>query len=398
MAASLAPADPYTTSFAADVTEVAGTDVRLAETYFYPEGGGQPADRGTVGGVEVEHVYADDGGVVHVLAEEPAFAEGDHVQGEVDPEFRRYCMRAHTASHVLYGAGRRLLDDLGYGGFDISREKVRVDFETSTDIDDDVLAALERLTNRAVWDSHDVTWAEIPAEEARSREDVAFNTKTEEGVMAEADAVRIVTVDDWDVAACGGTHVANTEEIGPVSVLSRSNPGEGLTRVEFAVGPAAVERQADVRRATLDASAALGVPEDELGDAVERLQGETADLEAELAALKSEVLGSRVAGLQAVERDGETWRVGTVDGFDANEVGEAAKAAAGDAADVVVVTGGDGSTFVVAAAQGADANAGDVVDDVTGEFGGGGGGGPPFAQGGGISADPEAVADYVRES
>jgi alanyl-tRNA synthetase len=298
---------------------------------------------------------------------------------------------------VLYGAGRRLLADLGYGGFDISREKVRVDFETSTDIDDDVLADLERLTNRAVWDSHDVTWEEIPADEARSREDVAFNTKTEEGVMADAGAVRIVTVEDWDVAACGGTHVANTEEIGPVSVLSRSNPGEGLTRVEFAVGPAAIERQADVRRATLDAGAALGVPEDELGDAVERLQGEKADLEDELADLKSDVLGSSVAGLPTVERDGETWRVGTVDGFDANEVGEAAKAAAGDAADVVVVTGGDGSTFVVAAAQGADANAGDVVDEVTGEFGGGGGGGPPFAQGGGIDADPEDVADYVRE-
>jgi alanyl-tRNA synthetase len=397
MTASLAPADPYTTSFAADVTDVAGTDVRLAETYFYPEGGGQPADRGTIGGVAVEHVYADDDGVVHALAAEPDFTEGDHVQGEIDPEFRRYCRRAHTASHVLYGAGRRLLEDLGYGGFDISREKVRVDFETSTDIDDDVLADLERLTNRAVWDSHDVTWAEIPADEARSRGDVAFNTKTEEGVMADADAVRIVTVEDWDVAACGGTHVANTEEIGPVSVLSRSNPGEGLTRVEFSVGPSAVERQADVRRASLDAAAALGVPEDELGDAVERLQGENEDLEAELADLKSEVLGSRVSGLPTVERDGETWRVGTVDGFDANEAGEAAKEASGDTADVVVVTGGDGSTFVVAAAQGAEANAGDVVDDVTDEFGGGGGGGPPFAQGGGISADPEDVADYVRE-
>jgi alanyl-tRNA synthetase len=215
--------------------------------------------------------------------------------------------------------------------------------------------------------------------------------------MADADAVRIVTVEDWDVAACGGTHVANTEEIGPVSVLSRSNPGEGLTRVEFSVGPSAVERQADVRRASLDAAAALGVPEDELGDAVERLQGENEDLEAELADLKSEVLGSRVSGLPTVERDGETWRVGTVDGFDANEAGEAAKEASGDTADVVVVTGGDGSTFVVAAAQGAEANAGDVVDDVTDEFGGGGGGGPPFAQGGGISADPEDVADYVRE-
>jgi len=400
MAASLAPSDPYTTSFAADVSAVAGTDVRLAETYFYPEGGGQPADRGTVGGVAVDHVYADDDddGVVHVLAREPDFGEGDRVQAEVDPEFRQYCMRAHTASHVLYGAGRRLLEDLGYGGFDISREKVRVDFETSTDVDDDVLADLERLTNRAVWDSHDVTWEEVPAGEARSREDVAFNTKTEEGVMAEADAVRVVTVADWDVAACGGTHVANTAEIGAVSVLSRSNPGEGLTRVEFAVGPAAIERQADVRRATLDASAALGVPEDELGEAVDRLQGERADLEAELADLKGDMLGSRVAGLPSLERGGETWRVGTVDGFDANEAGEAAKAAAGDAADVVVVTGGDGSTFVVAAAQGADANAGDVVEDVTGEFGGGGGGGPPFAQGGGIDADPETVADYVREA
>jgi len=398
MAASLAPADPYTTSFAADVTDVAGTDVRLAETYFYPEGGGQPADRGTVGGVEVDHVYADDEGVVHALVEAPDFAAGDRVRGEVDPEFRRYCMRAHTASHVLYGAGRRLLEDLGYGGFDISAEKVRVDFETSTDIDDGVLAELERLTNRAVWDSHDVTWGEVPADEARSRDDVAFNTKTEEGVMADADSVRVVTVEDWDVAACGGTHVANTEEIGPVSVLSRSNPGEGLTRVEFAVGPSAVERRADVRRATLDASAALGVPEDELGEAVERLQDRAEDLESELADLKGEVLGSRIAGLPAVERDGETWLVGTVDGFGANEVGDAAKDVAGDAGDVVVATGGDGSsTFVVAAAQGADADAGDVVDDVTGEFGGGGGGGPPFAQGGGIDADPEAVAGYVRE-
>ncbi|MFB6071643.1 MAG: alanyl-tRNA editing protein [Halobacterium sp.] len=400
MAESLAPADPYTTSFAATVTDVAGTDVTLSETYFYPEGGGQPADRGTVGGVAVEHVHETADGVVHVLAEEPDFESGEEVQAEVDPEFRRYCRRAHTASHVLYGAGRRVLEDLGYGGFDISPEKVRVDFETSTEIDDDVLADLERLTNRAVWESREVSWEELPAEEARSREDVAFNTKTEEGVMADADAVRVVTVEDWDVAACGGTHVRNTSEIGPVSVLERSNPGEGLTRVEFAVGPSAVERRADVRRATLDAASTLGVPEDELGAAAARLQSEKADLESELADLKGEVLASRVAGFDAVERGGETWRVGTVDGFDANEVGEAAKDAVADpesGADVVAAAGGDGGTFVVVAADGADADAGDVVRDVTGEFGGGGGGRPSFAQGGGIDADPGDVAAYLRE-
>ncbi|MFC3476951.1 alanine--tRNA ligase-related protein [Halobacterium litoreum] len=397
MAESLAPAAPYTTSFTATVTGVSGTDVTLSETYFYPAGGGQPADRGTVGGVQVEHVHEADGEVVHVLEAEPDFGEGEAVQGEVDPEFRRYCRRAHTASHVLYGAGRRVLEDLGYGGFDISEEKVRVDFETSTDIDDDVLAELERLTNRAVWDSHDVTWEQVPADEARSRDDVAFNTKTEEGVMADADSVRVVTVADWDVAACGGTHVENTSEIGPVSVLSRSNPGEGLTRVEFAVGPSAIERQAAVRRASLDAAATLGVPEDELGDAAARLQSENERLEAELADLKSEVLDSRVAGLDSLSRDGETWLVGTLDGFDANEVGDAAKEAVGDDADVVAVAGGEGNTFVVVAADGADADAGDVVGDVTDAFGGGGGGRPSFAQGGGLDADADDVADYLRE-
>ncbi|MFC6726921.1 hypothetical protein ACFQE1_21590, partial [Halobium palmae] len=180
----------------------------------------------------------------HELAEDPGVEVGDRVAGVVDDDFRTYAMRAHTASHVLYGAGRLVLDDLGYAGFDIGSEKVRVDFETSTEIDDATLAELERLVNRAVWDSRGVTWEEVPVEEARERDGIAFNTKTEEGVMADDEMVRVVTVgpvdseDDgvaWDVAACGGTHVSNTNEVGPVEVLDRSNPGEGVTRVEFAV-------------------------------------------------------------------------------------------------------------------------------------------------------------------
>jgi alanyl-tRNA synthetase len=420
MAASLAPTDPYTTSFASRVIGVNGPEVTLAETYFYPAGGGQPADRGTLGGVPVVDVRDADRGVVHELESEPSFAVDDQVQGEVDPEFRRYCMRAHTASHVLYGAGRRVLDDLGYGGFDISPEKVRVDFETSTTITDDVLTELERLTNRAVWDSHDVTWTEVPTEEAHEREDIAFNTKTEEGVMSDADAIRVVEVADWDAAACGGTHVADTSEIGAVEVLARSNPGEGLTRVEFAVGPSAIERRARVRRATLDAATELGVPEDELADAVRRVKSDVDRLESELADRRDAALNARLSGFDAVDANGELWRVGTVSEFDANDVGDAAKrfvggestgdsngtdgegrggdADGGDggAADVVAAAGGDERAFVVVAAVEAAADAGDVVDSVTEEFGGGGGGGDVFAQGGGIDAAPGEVAAFLR--
>ncbi|MFC6824700.1 alanyl-tRNA editing protein [Halopelagius fulvigenes] len=393
-----APEEPGVRRFEAEVASVDGRNVTLSETYFYAESGGQPADRGTLGGVPVADVQKGEEAVVHTLEEAPDFDVGDEVAGVVDDDFRTYCMRAHTASHVLYGAGRRLLDDLGYGGFDIGEEKVRVDFATATDIDDEVVVELERLTNRAVWDSREVTWEEVPAEEATARDDVAFNTKTEEGVMADADAVRLVDIDGWDVAACGGTHVSNTSEIGPVTVVGRSNPGEGLTRVEFAVGPSGVERRADVHRAALDASRELGTAVEDVGEAAAELRAEKESLESDLRELESDLIEGKLAELDAVERDGATWRVGVVDEFGPNDVGEAAKDAVADGEDVVVAVGGGDSPFVVvAAAEDADANAGDVVSDLTDEFGGGGGGGAAFAQGGGLDAAPEDVVARVRD-
>jgi alanyl-tRNA synthetase len=392
---SKAPAEPGVREFEADVERVDGRDVVLSETYFYAESGGQPADRGTLGGVPVAGVREEGGAVVHALERDPPFEAGETVAGAVDGDFRTYCMRAHTASHALYGAGRRLLDDLGYGGFDIDSEKVRVDLSTSTDIDDDVLLELERLTNRAVWDSRPVSWSEVSVEDARAREDVAFNTKTEEGAMADADAIRVVEIEGWDAAACGGTHVSDTAEIGPVEVLGRSNPGEGLTRVEFAVGPPALERRAAVHGAALGAARELGTSVEDVPDAVADLRAANEDLESRVADLTGDLLESELAAFDAVDVDGETWRVGAVDGFGPNEVGERAKALAGDGADVVAAAGEQGSTFLVVASRG-ETNAGDVVDRVTEEFGGGGGGGPPFAQGGGVDADPEEVVAFLR--
>ncbi|MDS0241136.1 MULTISPECIES: DHHA1 domain-containing protein [unclassified Haloferax] len=398
MSDSLAADSPTVRAFDATVTRVDGRSVTLDETYFYPEGGGQPADRGVLGGVDVEYVRTDaDGAVVHDLAADPGFGVGDEVTGVVDDDFRTYCMRAHTASHVLYGAGRRIFDDLGYGGFDISAEKVRVDFETSTEVDDDALVELERLVNRAVWDSREVSWEEIPVSEAREREEIAFNVKTEEGVFADADEVRVVSIDGWDWAACGGTHVSNTVEIGPVEVLGRSNPGEGLTRVEFAVGPSAIDRRAAVRTSAYEAARALGTNLDGLGESAAGTAAAREELESELADLKSEVLRSRLADFETVERDGLTWNVGAVSGFDANEVGEAAKQARDGAdVDVLVAVGESDAPFVVVASAG-DAAAGDVVAEVTDEFGGGGGGGPTFAQGGGLGAPADEVLAYLRD-
>jgi len=396
---SPAAKDPYVTAFEATVSDVDGNRVVLDATYFYAEGGGQPADRGTIGGVDVVDVQTRDGEIVHELAADPPFDPGDAVESTVDPDFRTYCMRAHTASHVLYGAGRRLLSDLGYGGFDISPEKVRVDFSTTTDVDDETLVGLERLANRAVWDSHAVSWEELPEEEALAREGVAFNASTEEGIAD--DAVRIVTIEDWDVAACGGTHVENTREIGPIAVLSRSNPGEGLTRVEFAVGPEAIDARATDRERAMWAARLLSTSVDGLPDAIDRLRTERDEFRAELDALRESMVNDRIAELRedAVRRDGATWVVGALPGdFDAGTLTERASEAAsnGEAIDVVALVSGDGR--YVAVATGGDVDAESTVAEVTEAFGGGGGGGPTVAQGGGLDASAEEVVAFLRRS
>ncbi|MFB6118936.1 DHHA1 domain-containing protein [Halosegnis sp.] len=387
MTASRAPAEPETLTFETTVEE-GGREVTLAETYFYPEGGGQPADRGRVGGHEVLDVQERDGAVVHFL--DGNLSAGETVTARVDPEFRRYCRRAHTASHALYGAGRRLLDDLGYGGFGITDERVRVDLTTSTDIDDATLVELERLVNRVVWESREVTWAERSREEALSDESVAFNTKTEEGI--EGKTVRVVTIDGWDEAACGGTHVRNTRQIGPVTVLSRSNPGEGLTRVEFAVGATGIERRATEKRAALDAAARLGTNVEGVVEAVERLERERSELAAERDNLRAQLTERRLADLPTVERAGSTWLVGELD-RDANALAEAAQEAVGERASVVALVAPDGS-LAVATDGSVDAN--EVTADVTEAFGGGGGGSPTVAQAGGLAADADAIVAFLR--
>lgn len=408
---TLAADEPEVTEFSAQVNRFDSTELVLDESYFYPEGGGQPADRGIIAGSPVVDVQKQesDGGkgtdteIVHTISDPaPAIEPGSTVTCEIDEEFRTYCMRAHTASHALYGAGRRLLSDLGYGGFGITDEKIRVDFATSTEIDDSVLVDLERLVNEIVWESRPVGWERLPREDALAREGIAFNTKTKEGVSG-TDQIRVVTIEGtgdgaseaWDVAACGGTHVRNTGEIGPVTVLGRSNPGEGLTRVEYAVGQPGIDRRTCEKRVALDAARVLGTPLDEVPAAIEQLQSERDEIASELDSVRDRLIERRIAELREkrVERDGATWLVGTVE-TDANELADRAGDLAGESADVVALLN-DSQIAVGTRVDGHDASR--IVDDLTDEFGGGGGGSPTLAQAGGLDAAPETVVETLRD-
>jgi alanyl-tRNA synthetase len=391
---ALASAEPYMTEFEAIVESRDDDKLVLDETHFYAESGGQPPDRGTLAGEKIDDVQKHDGEIVHTLVETPTIEVGDTVAGRIDPAFRMYCMRAHTASHVLYGAGRQLFDDLAYSGFNIDEHKVRVDLATPTSIDDATLVTLERLVNRTVLDSRNVTWETVPRETALACNDVAFNIKTEEGIRDET--VRLVDIDGWDIAACGGTHVRNTREIGPVAILDRSNPGKGVTRVEFAVGPAAIQHRSAEKTAALDAAAALETRVTDLSDAVVRLQNERDALATERTELQERLIDSRLDELRGsvVERDGHPWLIGTIDYLDTNKLAEQANDLAGSDADVVALVSGDGESTAVAADGEIDAS--EIVNELTTEFGGGGGGSESVAQAGGFDADPDDLVAFLR--
>jgi alanyl-tRNA synthetase len=195
----------------------------------------------------------------------------------------------------------------------------------------------------------------------------------------------------WDEAACGGTHVHNTREIGPVTLLERSNPGEGLTRVEFAVGRRGIERRTAEKRAVLDAARQIGVAPTDLPGAVRRLEEERTRLEGEIEELEATLAEARIGALPTVERDGRTWLVGTV-GLDANALAERVRAFAGERADVVALVNGT----ALAVGTTGDPDASEVVAGVTDRFGGGGGGSPTVAQGSGFDADPDDVVAFLR--
>ncbi|MFC6825215.1 alanyl-tRNA editing protein [Halopelagius fulvigenes] len=391
---NLSAQEPYVTEFEATVRSVDGCAVRLDRTYFYPEGGGQPADSGTVDGLDVIDVQKRDGETVHTLATDPHFEAGETITGQIDEEYRTYCMRAHTASHLVYGAGRRLFDDPGYGGFDIRPEKIRLDFETDYDPDDVSALTFERMVREVIWDSREVTWEAVKSERAHKRDDIVFNlTDGDEP----SDTVRVVEVDGWDIAACGGTHVKNTGEIGPMAVLDVSNPGSNLIRVEYAVGPAAIQAQISERKSVEHAASAMSTSVEELPKRATGLVQENTSLEEEINQLHERLLEERLSTLEdeTVSKDGDHWLIGEVEGVGPNDISERVRELAGDAGDVIVLAGVDGSSFLVVATTG-DPDASGIVDDVTAEFGGGGGGGSTFAQGGGLDEEPATVVEYVR--
>lgn len=225
--------DSYLREFKAGVVELSGREVILDRTAFYPGGGGQPPDRGTlgIGPVRASVVDARREGrdVVHVL-DNPIPDTVRELKGNLDWERRYGHMRYHTALHVLSGVIWQNFGARVTGG-QMRADRARMDFSFPKEWTTDVVGEIERLTNGALSEGRPVKVYELPREEALKTPDLI---RTQVNLVPErVKVIRIVEIKGLDTQADGGTHVANTSEVGRMEITGHKSKGRQNKRVEF---------------------------------------------------------------------------------------------------------------------------------------------------------------------
>jgi misacylated tRNA(Ala) deacylase len=227
--------DSYRREFRAGVRKIDGREVVLEETAFFPGGGGQPADKGSLGIGPVNAAVVDarreGGGIVHVL--DRAIPDTvKELEGELDWERRYAHMRYHTALHVLSGVIWKAFDAKVTGG-QMRTDRARMDFSFPGEWTAEVVGEIERLTNEALAEGRPVRVYGLPREEALENPDLI---RTQVNLVPErVETVRIVEIENLDTQADGGTHVANTREVGEIEITAHKSKGRQNKRVEFSL-------------------------------------------------------------------------------------------------------------------------------------------------------------------
>jgi alanyl-tRNA synthetase len=381
--------DPYLREFDANLVETSShegqTALVLDRTAFYPTSGGQPHDVGFFHDVRVlDVVDADDGRVLHVVDRAPSTTA---LHGVIDWTRRFDHMQQHTGQHVLSAAFDRVLG--------ARTESFHLGVESSTiDLNRELTAAeiarAEDEANRIIWEDREVGIRFVDASEA-----VTLGLRKE---SKRDGTLRLIDVADFDLSACGGTHVARTGAIGMVAVAATER-FRGGSRVTFLCGGRALAGYRALREVVDQSGRSLSVGATELAAAVERLQLEGKDLRKQIKDFQGQLASHEADALaDAAAAVGSARLVSAaLPGWDANGLKTIAARIAERPGHAAVLVGGPSAwPIVVARAQDVAFDSGALLKALVERHGGKGGGRPELAQGGGLTAPSAEVLQSAR--
>jgi alanyl-tRNA synthetase len=389
--------NPFEEQFEAQVLDVVEGAAILDRTLLYPEGGGQPADHGTLEKdsqvFPVIDVQKSGEVVLHKLAEPCCLAKGDRVKGKVDMRRRLAHARHHTATHLVHDSAKRVLGKhIWQAGAQKSEDRARLDISHFKRITDAELKAIELEANRRVMELVPVDTQFLPRTEAEK----LFGFELYQGGVPPGKLIRVVRVGS-DIEACAGTHVTNTGMIGMIKILRAERIQDGVERIEFAAGEAAVRASQARDDLLAGASGILRVPNEQLPRTAERFFEEWKSQQKEIERLKEDLAMAKLKTLisEAETIDGLRVIVQKMGNADIDELLKAAALLAEE--DCVALLGSKTGKLVAAVGQSGlskGIKAGSIIKAAAKLLGGGGGGRPELAQGGGPDTEKleEALA------
>ena len=391
----------------------AGSDgiVVLDKTPFYAEMGGQVADHGVITAkgmtFTVTDVQKNKGGKFmhygHVA--EGVVQVGDTVEASIDTQRRKAICRAHSTTHLLDAALKKVLGDhVHQAGSLVEPDRLRFDFTHFEAITPEQLSQVEWMVNDAILEGYPVVTEVLPIEEAKKKGAVAmFGEKYGE-------TVRVVEMGDFSMEFCGGTHLDNSAKAGPFRIKSESSVASGVRRMEATTGRLSLESMEKSHGVLSKAAQFFKAAPSELLERLEQQAGEMKQLRQALEKFKSEAsLGEAKQFLAAAKTlKGLHVLTATREGLDANalrKMGDFLRDKDPAVVGVLASISGEKITFLTVCGREAVAKgvkAGDLVKMVSGICGGKGGGKPDSAMGGGsdlLKVDDAlaAVDDFVSE-
>ena len=377
-----------------DLPAKATHGIVLDRTCFYPEGGGQEGDYGTLTCDSASHSVLDTrkvGDLILHLTTGP-FEVGDMVHGELNWNRRKQLMDHHTSVHIVGGAARKLLGPHIYqAGANKSTESARLDITHHKRLSRSDLDAIEALANEVVQN--------VPRTEKmtldRKDADRKFGFDLYQGGAPKGGEIRILRISDHDVQACGGTHHDELGRIGQIRVVRSNAVQDGVERLHIVAGQAAMDYARNQESLLRTASDVFQVPVEDLPSTANRFFSEWKEQRKRIENLEAEIVRLRTSGGgdDLIEIDGIRVVIMEVDG-DLKQMTKMLKELTLDESKPTLAVLGsreNGGKLMIATTEGTAAsdrfNAVEILRSISSHINGGGGGRPTFAQGGGSNPD-----------
>lgn len=364
----------------------------VEETPFYATSGGQEADRGVIrtaeGEFQVEDVVKLLGGKIgHVgIVTKGMLKVGDEAELTVDQEKRSLSANNHSATHLLHKALRMVLGThVEQAGSSVNEDRLRFDFTHFSALTPEEIKKVEEIVNEQIQKNLAVKVENMPIEEARKTGAAAlFGEKY-------GDIVRVVSMGDFSIEFCGGTHVSNTGVITAFKIISETGVAAGVRRIEALTAKGLMNYYSELEEKLHRAAKLLKASPDKLEEKITHVLAENKELRAEVESLKSKLAKDAMGDVtdQITEVKGLSLLVARIEGVDMNglrELGDQMKEKLGEGV-IVLASAVDGKVSLMAmATEGAvkqGAHAGNLIKGIASLVGGGGGGRPNMAQAGG---------------